>query len=128
MDTAVIPVKAVKEEYFAEENLYGRVLCETKYATAVLARLEPNQAQTHHFQVRPGEGDEVIFVFSGTFEVKLRDRLLGPFAASPESPICVYVKSGDEASIRNLANADLTFFTFLAPPYKDGEINYLPKR
>lgn len=123
--TRIISVNSTPEELFGEENLYARVLSDTKFATAVFARIAPGERQTHHVQDRPGGGDEVLFFFAGSFSVRLKDETIGPMTASTSSPLFIYVKSGDPASIINSGETDLHFFTVLAPGYQEGEITYL---
>ena len=123
--TEVIRVVERPEEFFLQENLYGRILSDTPNATAVFARIRPREQQSHHVQNRPNGGDEVLFLFGGQFEVRTATSVSGPFTADPENPVFIYVKSGDALSIRNVGDSDLCFFTVLAPGYKEGEITYL---
>jgi hypothetical protein len=109
---------------FPEERISGLILPSTDFSSASVGDVAPKVAQAPHFHRRPQNGDEIIFVYKGYFEL-VTESGIKRFNVDRDGPVFIQVPSGLQASIKNVGSSSVRFFSVFAPPFKVGEINYI---
>jgi hypothetical protein len=121
----IVSVHAVPTREFSEEKITGALLPETKFASASINFVPVNGAQTPHYQDRPLKGDEIVFVYAGTFRIVSGDRRSRVFNADQQGPVYFLVRSGTPATVENCGHDIVKFFSVFAPPFQEGEVHFL---
>lgn len=111
-------------QWFAEEHIKGLLLPTSGFTSASVGDVAAKEEQTPHRHHRPKDGDELIFVYEGLFEL-VTETAKTRFDVDRDGPVFISVPSGMQASINNLGTKRVRFFSVFAPPFQVGEINYL---
>jgi mannose-6-phosphate isomerase-like protein (cupin superfamily) len=110
---------------FPEERISGVLLPSTRHASATIAIVKPGTSQTLHVHTRPNGGDEIIFVYRGSFAVR-GDGWSGQiFDTGADGPVYLRVPSGVPVAIENKGQTQVCFYTVFVPPFEMGEMQYL---
>lgn len=110
---------------FEEENISGVLLPSSNFTSTSAGIVMPGEAQASHYQERPGNGTEIILVYEGHFEVVGAAGTMTVHDCATKGPLFIQVASKAVASLRNVGNIPVRFFSVFAPPFEPGEIKYL---
>lgn len=124
-ERAVIRVEAEPRMEFPEERIAGALLSVTPRASATVAYVAPGVAQTLHVHSRPDNGDELIFIYRGRFQMRGDDWPDTIYDTDADGPVYLQIPSGAVASISNIGDNEVRFFTVFTPPFAQGELEYL---
>lgn len=124
-DVSVIPVHDVPLTRSDEENIAVAILPDTPFTSAAVGYVSPGAVQTPHYHDRPDDGDEIIYLYRGTFRLITDGRRSEPHDTARTGPVYVAVKAGTVASIENCGTEDVAFFAVFAPMFRPGEIRYV---
>lgn len=121
----VVSVHAIPTREFKEERITGLLLPETRHTSASVGFVPPYGLQTPHYQDRPQRGDEIIFVYEGTFRVLSGGKRTDIFNTDKHGPVYILVRSGTPASLENCGPEMVRFFSVFSPPFAPGETHFL---
>jgi hypothetical protein len=121
----IVIVHSAPTVEFVEERITGVLLPETRFASASVNFVPVNGAQTPHYQNRPQNGDEIVFVYSGKFCIVSADWRSEVFDTNQVGPVYFLVRSGTPASVENCGTEIVRFYSVFAPPFAEGEVNFL---
>lgn len=121
----IVCVHAVPAREFPEERITGLLLPETQFTSASIGFVPPYGVQTPHYQRRPGNGDEIIFVYEGVFRLQSGNRRTETYDTSENGPVYILVRSGTPASLENCGPDMVRFFSVFSPPFAIGETQFL---
>lgn len=122
-DIKVIKVDEEPIKYFSEESLFGAILPSTAFSSASIGIIEPGNAQTLHYHIRPQAGVEIIFIHQGNFVLTTEGKEES-FDTTQVGPIYIQVPSGIQASIKNTGKKQVKFFSIFTPPFESGEVHF----
>lgn len=110
---------------FSDEGITGALLGSDAHASYTLGIVPKGGRQRLHYQSRPDNGTEIIFVYEGRFNVLgVTDDLAGPFDCDVDGPVLVVCPSGQPCSLES-NGSEVRFFSVFAPPFQMGEITYI---
>lgn len=118
-------LRQVPVQSFAEENILGAILGGTPHTTATFGIVRPGTMQTPHVQRRPDNGDELILVFEGKFRIVSGNDRTAAHDTAAQGAVYLSIEAGSVASIENVGDSDVVFFSVFSPPFVLGEIEYL---
>jgi oxalate decarboxylase/phosphoglucose isomerase-like protein (cupin superfamily) len=121
----IVALGDVELKDIAEENVSTAILPDTPFASAAVAFVAPNKAQSVHYHERPDQGDEIIFIYQGAFRLVSGDYRSGIHDTATAGPVYAAVTSGTVLSIENHGDVDVAFFSVFAPNFRPGEIHYV---
>ena len=110
--------------YFSEERISGSILPESEFSSASVGIVAPNVTQKPHYHKRRNNGVEIIFIYEGKFKLVTASEESETFDVMEDGPIFVQVPSNVVASIKNVGEKEVKFFSVFAPVFELGEIVY----
>jgi len=120
-------VHAEQLTYFAPENLSFAALPAASFVSSTVNRIEPGVTQTPHYHNRPQQGEEIVFVYQGTFELIGAEGVIDSFNVEHDGPIYLHIPAQTQASLRNVGDTPVRFFSLFAPPFVLEEMVFLTK-
>ncbi len=124
----VVCLHKLKFSEFEEENIVGAIIGQDEFGSITTGLVRVGQAQTPHLHNRPSNGIELILVYQGKVEVIGQSGVLEACDADKDGPLFVKVPSGQPASLRNVGDVEVRFFSVFLPAFEMGEIVYLSSR
>jgi hypothetical protein len=121
---AIVSIDSIPMHYFKEENSYFGLVWEDLFTSISVCQLLPGQVQTRHYHQRPDDGNEVLLIYAGKFEVVV-DEQVTMHDCSEKGPLLVAYKSLERGCIRNLdLETPVKFLNMFSPPFKEGELYF----
>ena len=121
----VVVIHDLPRQKFVGERIEGALLPETRFASASVNYVPADGAQTPHFQNRPQNGDEIVFVYAGRFRIVSGTTKSQVFDTDEVGPVYFLVASGTPATVENCGPKPVRFYSVFAPPFKVGEVQFL---
>jgi oxalate decarboxylase/phosphoglucose isomerase-like protein (cupin superfamily) len=120
----VCQVRRSEAMKFEEENIYGNILPVSPFSSASAGYIAPYSEQKKHFHTRPDNGVEIIFVYQGKFKM-LTSEGESEVMDAGECPVFIQVESKCVASLKNVGNLEVRFFSVFAPGFDLNELTYV---
>jgi len=112
-------------EEFADERIRGILIGRDSHASYTVGIVPAGGSQRLHYQDRPDDGTEVIFVYQWSFRVRgVEESKTGPYDVNESGPVLVVCPSGDQCALDSVGETEVRFFSVFAPPFQIGEIHY----
>lgn len=126
-----IQMSKVHEErftYFSPEGLSFAALPAASFVSTAVNSIEPGGAQAPHYHNRPQQGEEIVFVYQGAFAVIGAEGVIDSFNVEHDGPIYLHIPAQTQASLRNVGDIPVRFFSLFAPPFVPEEMIFLTKQ
>jgi mannose-6-phosphate isomerase-like protein (cupin superfamily) len=109
--------------HLEDEKINASFLPSSKFFSAGLGEVPVGITQRKHIHERSENGDEVMFIFEGQFEL-VTDTSSKSYDIKDLGPVYIAIKNGETAVIKNTGNVPVKFISFFTPPWEEGEIKW----